>query len=350
MPAINTNASDNDTTTVRIPKLAVRNRVVVDDDIPANSAPGTTLHGDNGSTRPPLSTRSSEQTVSTVRERRGSNFSQDTRVRSRQDVDAERKDVPARKKKSGGVLGFLTLKEPSTNAWEEYAQQQKKKAAEKGVKVSAVGTPGVSSQKLPVHVPKVNSKWDGLPENAQRKSEELRASKKSHRSSVMSTSTLYSNRSGPSSRSDSGRQRSPGSRFGSLSSRPSCSTVAHSKHNSVQSTVSSMEPKRVSYRSPTTSSVHPALRDNNHLRNESSFLHSPTPPPFLPEIVLAAADPGTRDTRAATGWRFRNIDVPRTHQSRVVASHTASGRLCVPAARYSEDCFRRPACHSSFIW
>jgi hypothetical protein len=66
------------------------------------------------------------------------------------------------------VLGFLSLKEPSTSALEEFAEQERKKAAQKGGKASTIMMSGVSSQKLPEHVPKVNSKWDGLPPSARK--------------------------------------------------------------------------------------------------------------------------------------------------------------------------------------
>ncbi|SMQ46448.1 unnamed protein product [Zymoseptoria tritici ST99CH_3D7] len=68
-----------------------------------------------------------------------------------------------RKKKSSSVLGLLALKEPSTVAFEKFAEQERKRAGRKGGKAAAVIMPGVSSQRLPEHVPKVNSKWDGLP-------------------------------------------------------------------------------------------------------------------------------------------------------------------------------------------
>lgn len=67
------------------------------------------------------------------------------------------KGLPA-KKKPNGVLGFLTLKEPSTRALEEFAAAEKEKARAKGNRNSMTRP---STQKLPNHVPKVNSKWDG---------------------------------------------------------------------------------------------------------------------------------------------------------------------------------------------
>ncbi|MCJ1477025.1 hypothetical protein MMC13_005696 [Lambiella insularis] len=71
---------------------------------------------------------------------------------------------PLPKKKGSSLLNFLTVKEPSTHAWLEYqANLQKHRSTQHG-RVSAVGMPMVSSAKLPASVPKVNSKWDGVPD------------------------------------------------------------------------------------------------------------------------------------------------------------------------------------------
>jgi hypothetical protein len=98
-----------------------------------------------------------------------------------------------KKKKTNGVLGFLTLKEPSHSALEQFAEQQRKLASEKGPvgKASignsfALGT--VSPQKLPASVPKVNSKWDGIPE-AQRKSKDKESIMSKRKSTASSNTT-----------------------------------------------------------------------------------------------------------------------------------------------------------------
>lgn len=70
----------------------------------------------------------------------------------------------ASKKKSGGVLGFLRLKEPSTSALEDFAEHERRRAAQKDGRPVTAGISGTSSQRLPQHVPKVNSKWNGLPD------------------------------------------------------------------------------------------------------------------------------------------------------------------------------------------
>ena len=72
--------------------------------------------------------------------------------------------TPPLKKKGGSFLRMFTVKEPSTQAFEDYQKQMMKKGASKNGRVVPVGMPGVSSAKLPPTVPKVNSKWDGVPQ------------------------------------------------------------------------------------------------------------------------------------------------------------------------------------------
>lgn len=79
---------------------------------------------------------------------------------SEKSKSSETLEVP-RKKKGRGLLNFLTVKEPSTKAFEEFAAQQRRELKERGAERPF----GVSSKKLPPGVPKVNSKWDGLPDD-----------------------------------------------------------------------------------------------------------------------------------------------------------------------------------------
>ncbi|KAK5004434.1 hypothetical protein LTR28_008924 [Elasticomyces elasticus] len=103
-----------------------------------------------------------------------------------------------KKKSMGRVFGFLFLKEPSTAALEEYARHQQTLVAEKekhkrqqdgtaesrGVTVRTAVI-RISPQKLPPDVPKVNSKWDGMP--ASTKGKEVASSR---RGSAVSESTV----------------------------------------------------------------------------------------------------------------------------------------------------------------
>ncbi|KAI4186745.1 MAG: hypothetical protein L6R41_003292 [Letrouitia leprolyta] len=75
------------------------------------------------------------------------------------------------KKKSSSFFNFLSVKEPSTQAFEVYQEQMKKRGTTQSGRANAVGLPGVSSAKLPPTVPKVNSKWDGVPQIKEKSNE-----------------------------------------------------------------------------------------------------------------------------------------------------------------------------------
>ena len=65
------------------------------------------------------------------------------------------------KKQSNFFSSLFSVKEPSAQALQDYQRQLMKQG---GGRVTAVGIPGVSSAKLPATVPKVTSKWDGVPQ------------------------------------------------------------------------------------------------------------------------------------------------------------------------------------------
>ncbi|RMZ66960.1 ca2+-modulated nonselective cation channel polycystin [Pyrenophora seminiperda CCB06] len=93
-----------------------------------------------------------------------------------------------KKKKTSSVLGFLSLKEPSQVALEQFAEQQRKQNAANG-RASPQSRASTSSvgQQLPPNVPKVNSKWDGVPETLkQNRNSTSSGSSKDNRSSLSS--------------------------------------------------------------------------------------------------------------------------------------------------------------------
>jgi hypothetical protein len=101
----------------------------------------------------------------------------------------------SKKKKKAGVFGFLSLKEPSQDAFKQYAEAQRKQAAEKGTtspSSSAQPSSSYSAKKLPDSVPKVNSKWDGVPESVKNKHPKSSAASKKNRHSVLSQSSQSS--------------------------------------------------------------------------------------------------------------------------------------------------------------
>jgi len=82
-----------------------------------------------------------------------------------------------KKERGKGLLDFLTVKEPSNKALEDFAEQQRRELKEKGLERPF----GVSSQCLPSDVPKVNSKWDGLPDDKRNMIKTMEKQKKKER-------------------------------------------------------------------------------------------------------------------------------------------------------------------------
>jgi len=108
-------------------------------------------------TRPDFGTRDSHNSVQ-------SNDSDDTTQTERnppstfssqaRSIDFSRGSISiAPSTKKSGVFRFLTLKEPSTSAWEEFAELQKREQALRGAQGKAL-----PEKKLPETIPKVNSK------------------------------------------------------------------------------------------------------------------------------------------------------------------------------------------------
>lgn len=178
---------------VRIPKLKVRNRehALVDSASSTSSFPSQTS-----------SSPSNDILPCDAPDQAASHPSNNDRIRPHSPPQRVEK-----KGKASGIISFLTLKEPSTAAFQEFAESQRRQAV---VKDSApMGSETVTRQKLPGHVPKVNSKWDGMPKAAQgisgrspKQSMESRKSKKS-----ISASRKLSSSRGTSSSSSSQRSR-----------------------------------------------------------------------------------------------------------------------------------------------
>ena len=77
-------------------------------------------------------------------------------------------EKPSRKK-SGFFSGLFSVKEPSAQALMDYQKQMlKPEKSEHRGRPTAIGM-GVSSARLPPTVPKVNSKWDGVPQTVKEK-------------------------------------------------------------------------------------------------------------------------------------------------------------------------------------
>lgn len=304
---------------VRVPKLAVRNRT------------GTQSSNDSNNASQTGSSQSSTRTASPRRDRGTSDASQrskpssmetGTRKSGSSHGKQSQQQQQAKDKKKGGVLGFLTLKEPSTNALEQFAAEQKKAAAVKTGRATAVGLTSVSKQKLPEHVPKVNSKWDGLPEDARKKLENER--KRSHETgSLFTTNTRQSRRSDNSSSSSSNSTRRP---IGSMSSRPSSMDSAIRAGHKF-----TVIAPHLAYDTTTAIAVHPDLLDEPSPMEPGSqqqyFSHVPSPmsPPSLsPEANGGAYFHGARSVRRVSGA------VPAELAGRAIAELPGDGPAELP--------------------
>jgi hypothetical protein len=154
----------------RIPKLKYRNPLPANDHLPALDPPRSRdlqstidIHDDPPAT--PSSTAPSSYcrpSFDTASRSSPSLASPASSVTASDDSTSSKK----KKKKTGSVLGFLSLKEPSQVAFEQFAEAQRKQAADKGTR-SPTSRPSTSyaSKKLPENIPKVNSKWDGVPDS-----------------------------------------------------------------------------------------------------------------------------------------------------------------------------------------
>ena len=180
----------------RVPKLAVRNRVSDESNgVEPTSAANLDTASENERSAP-ASSNSSQRARTPISNRSLSDESvNQSRYFASQRPSGDLSEAGknsgqyAAKKKRGGMLNFLTVKEPSTSAWAEFAKAEKEKSKQKGGSVIGSGAHKPSSQRLPNFVPKVNSKWDGLPDNAHKTSMDSKTSSRQTRTSLMSNGT-----------------------------------------------------------------------------------------------------------------------------------------------------------------
>ena len=169
-------------------------------------------------------------------------------------------------KKKGSLLGSFFAKEASSQALEQVAAQL---IAQHG-ELSPRAVPGVSSAKMPDFVPKVNSKWDGVPEVARMKEKEK---KKKQRQQTSQRFSVASN----------GRTESEDSHFRSVRSsspdgRHSNSTLNSSNGSSrLASKRHTVRPDRLSSQRPVDDLRHRAQDSLQSLRSPSGS--------SLPEIT-----------------------------------------------------------------
>ncbi|MCJ1434661.1 hypothetical protein MMC27_004030 [Xylographa pallens] len=147
------------------------------------------------------------------------------------------------KKKRSSVFSFFTVKEPSTQAWLDYQENLRKHQPTRQGRVSAVGLPMVSSAKLPSTVPKVNSRWDGVPDSVIQREKEKKVKRRSgylHAKPVNNTLSGGRSTSRSSSQSSRSGRRTHGSTL-SFGAPPLSSSSAASSRNDLPWTPSSAD-------------------------------------------------------------------------------------------------------------
>jgi hypothetical protein len=153
----------------RIPKLKYRNPLPAGQTLPSLDDRRCTNNLPCDADSPPLTPASialsshGRPSLDTASSTSASLASTASSVASSDDSRSSKK-----KKKAGSVFGFLSLKEPSQVAFEQYAEAQRKLALEKGSSSPSTSTSSstnYASKKLPGNIPKVNSKWDGVPDS-----------------------------------------------------------------------------------------------------------------------------------------------------------------------------------------
>lgn len=190
------------------------------------------------------------------------------------------------RKRSKFFSGLFSVKEPSAQALQDYQRHLMKQG---GGRVSAVGMPGVSSAKLPATVPKVNSKWDGVPQTLKEKEKEKQQDAASQAMSGASRQ-LETSWSGGSERratstADSSKKRFSRGTLGGVSMQSGSSNnlaelygwEASSYHNGSSAIDFAVEHRPTTSRSTSSSSAPP-------LKQNSSF--SPHDPPRPPAVLF----------------------------------------------------------------
>lgn len=228
-------AIDKDLPPRRIPKLTYRNHFG-ESNVTTSNDQIISYHPSHENEQPITSSVASQQAIpssDTAETSPSSKASVSTTIRETQTIVPRRSSASAsvnqseapanvddvKRRKHSSFLGFLSLKEPSTSALEDFARQQQKQAAAKGGQTTAVGMPGISTQKLPPTVPKVNSKWDGLPSPIKDRAKDLRSSTKDQ-TIKMASRTSESSSSSSGMNSQASRRSSSSVRFSTPVAQP----------------------------------------------------------------------------------------------------------------------------------
>ncbi len=196
----------------------------------------------------------------------------------------------SQRRKSSFFGGFFSVKEPSQQAFEDYQRQLRRKGACKDGRVNAIGMPGVSSAKLPPTVPKVNSRWDGVPQAVKEKEKQNPA----HPQSPGNTRSIWSSSGSRKSGSTTSSTHSRSSSYQSLAeglqcqSASSLSDMCGWEAGSGYSVSSAKMQDKVKSPTSVTSAYQPNLR-------------APQPPPLSPSIPEECMEQNLPDAGALLG-------------------------------------------------
>lgn len=232
----------------------------------------------------------------------------------------------ASKKKRSSFFGFLTVKEPSAQAFLDYQEHVRKQAQTHKGRITAIGMPGVSSAKLPSTVPKANSRWDGVPQAVKEKQKEKEATNRQPAASAgrsfiagisgmtqavsshprRSSSTLSSqgSRGNPGTGSsifsgESASQSSIGSKSGwenaSISSGSDTRDFAFSTHTQSLKSPSATTLPEITLSLPSDVPIPPPILNTDRRETSTSVEHSP----ILPRHDASPSLPALNSTRSA---------------------------------------------------
>lgn len=144
-------------------------------------------------------------------------------------------------KQASSFFHLFSVKEPSQQALEDYQRQLRilGGASSKDRRLDTVGLTGISSAKLPPTVPKVNSKWDGVPSQLIKDKEKQKQKRNAHLQFHVYSRSLRS--SGSEESGSTTTSYSALSRSSSPHQEPSLLAAGRlQSHNSASSTLSDL--------------------------------------------------------------------------------------------------------------
>lgn len=261
--------------------------------------------------------RKPPQTIKQLREAAQDNTSRNAPNKK---PGTENKLPPIQQKKKPSLFGGLfQVKEPTQVALNQVAAQM---IAQHG-STSPTRVPNVRLEKMPEHVPKVNTKWDGVPDSVRRRDQKEKEFVKGPMKDIFS---LDMSRSGSSGREDDGRRRRLDSRnssstTGSFSSRGRSAGSGRNPHNrfyaqSVNSSGDLASQQRADHAKTDSTVAHTHSASTSSLP-ESAVDTMPDIPDYLREAILASRSstkPGVEDDSDQNGKRSTVVARPPRDQ------------------------------------